>query len=74
MERVALDQVDQSKKKFAQAQRTGMDDNQRSASCNYRERAVDRGVQSDSASGTAHTHMKNLKLISCRVFANVSSC
>ena len=39
MERVALDQVDQSKKNIAQAQRSGMDENQHSASCNYRQRA-----------------------------------
>ena len=39
MGRVALDQVDQSKKNIAQAQRSGMDENQRSASCNYRQRA-----------------------------------
>ena len=39
-----------------------------------RDRSIETRVQSDSASGTAHAHMKNLKLISCRVFTNVCSC
>ena len=39
-----------------------------------RDRSIETRVQSDPASGTAHTHMKNLKLTSCRVFANVFSC